>query len=100
MSELLYDDARYAADAASAAPYDLVRVRPRGWVQIWASLLFLDLPKQLAHARDPDFGTFGSRLGNSLFFLVFGLFSWLSTVVQLLFPLVFAALLVVAPLCY
>jgi len=70
------------------------------WDHIWASLLFLDLPKQLSNTRNLDFGTTGSRVGNKLFFLIFGLFSLVSTVIQLLFPLTFAALLIVAPVCY
>ena len=70
------------------------------WKHIWTTLFFLDLPKQFANAQNSDFGTIGSRLGNKLFYLIFGVLSWMNTVIHILFPPVFAALLVVAPICY
>ena len=69
--------------------------------QVARSLLFLDLPRQLAHAMDPSFTAhIPQRLGKVAFFIFFGVLSWLSTVIQIAFPLAFAALLFVVPSCY
>jgi hypothetical protein len=65
---------------------------------ITSVLSFSDLPRHLRKAV--DWSQPAASAGKVAFYVFFGGINWITVVVQLSFPLVFAALFFAVPMCY